>query len=49
LNAGKDGARAKAAALWPQRAEEFRRVKDDGKAEASLIAYWGLTSNCFAP
>ncbi len=42
LNAGKDGARAKAAALWPEQAGEFRRVKDDGKAEAALIAYWGL-------
>ena len=42
LNAGKDGARAKAAALWPDMAGEFRRVKDDGKAEAALIAHWGL-------
>lgn len=42
LNAGKDGARAKAAALWPEMAGEFRRVKDDGKAEAALIAHWGL-------
>ena len=42
LNAGKDGARAKAAALWPNQAGEFRRVKDDGKAEAALIAHWGL-------
>ena len=42
LNAGKDASRAKAAALWPQQAGEFRRVKDDGKAEAALIARWGL-------
>ena len=42
LNAGKDGARAKAAALWPDMAGEFRRVKDDGKAEAALIGHWGL-------
>ena len=42
LNAGKDASRAKAAALWPQHAGEFRRVKDDGKAEAALIAHWGL-------
>lgn len=41
LNAGKDGSRAKAAALWPKHAGEFRRVKDDGKAEAALIAHWG--------
>lgn len=42
LNAGKDASRAKAAALFPEHAGEFRRVKDDGKAEATLIAYWGL-------
>lgn len=42
LNAGKDAARAKAAALWPTQAGEFKRVKDDGKAEAALIAHWGL-------
>ena len=42
LNAGKDGARAKAAALWPDHAGEFRRVRDDGKAESALIAHWGL-------
>ena len=42
LNAGKDASRAKAAALFPEHASEFRRVKDDGKAEAALIAYWGL-------
>lgn len=40
LNAGKDGARAKAAQLWPARAGEFKRVKDDGRAEAALLAYW---------
>lgn len=43
LNAGKDGSRAKAAQLWPASAGEFKRVKDDGKAEAALIAEWGRT------
>lgn len=43
LNAGKDGSRAKAAQIWPEHAGEFKRVKDDGKAEACLIAYWGRT------
>jgi crossover junction endodeoxyribonuclease RuvC len=42
---GKDGvknlARAKVIARWPDRAELFRRVKDDGRAEACLIAYAG--------
>lgn len=42
LNTGKDAARAKAAQLWPQMASEFKRVKDDGRAEAALIANWGL-------
>lgn len=42
LNAGKDAARAKAAQKWPAHAREFSRVKDDGKAEAALIAAWGL-------
>lgn len=40
LNAGKDGARAKAAQLWPAQASEFKRVKDDGRAEAALLAHW---------
>lgn len=42
LNTGKDAARAKAAQLWPAQASEFKRVKDDGRAEAALIAHWGL-------
>ncbi len=42
LNGGKDAARAKAAQIWPGQAGEFKRVKDDGKAEAALIAAWGL-------
>ena len=42
LSPSKDASRAKAAALWPEMAGEFRRVKDDGKAEAALIAHWGL-------
>ena len=41
LNAGKDASRAKAAQMWPQKAGEFSRVKDDGKAEAALIAEYG--------
>lgn len=41
LNTGKDAARAKAAQIWPAHAGEFKRVKDDGKAESALIALWG--------
>lgn len=44
LNTGKDAARAKAAQLWPQMAGEFKRVKDDGRAEAALIAHWKTVS-----
>ncbi len=32
--------RAKAAELWPEQADLFKRVKDDGRAEAALIAEW---------
>lgn len=41
LNPGKDGARSMAAGLWPEKADLFKRVKDDGRAEAALIAHWG--------
>lgn len=41
LNQGKDASRAKAAQIWPMQAGEFKRVKDDGRAEAALIALWG--------
>lgn len=44
LNSGKDGSRAKAAQLWPLNAGEFKRVKDDGRAEAALIAEWARVS-----
>lgn len=41
LAAGKDGARAMASRMWPQHAGLFKRVKDDGRAEAALLAEWG--------
>jgi hypothetical protein len=31
--------------LWPQFAQMFRRVKDDGRAEAALIARYGAYQN----
>jgi crossover junction endodeoxyribonuclease RuvC len=40
--ASKDASRAEAIRRWPDRAELFARVKDDGRAEASLIAIAGL-------
>jgi crossover junction endodeoxyribonuclease RuvC len=41
LNPGKDAARALAMRLWPSLSSSFARVKDDGRAEASLIAHYG--------
>jgi crossover junction endodeoxyribonuclease RuvC len=38
----KDAARAEAIRRWPARAEFFARVKDDGRAEACLIAVAGM-------
>lgn len=43
VNSGKDGARMLAMTKWPEHAGEFKRVKDDGRAESALIAHWGLT------
>ena len=39
--ADKDGARARASQLLPWAAHQWARAKDDGKAEASLIALYG--------
>ncbi len=39
--AAKDGARARASQLMPEAADQWRRVKDDGRAEAALICLWG--------
>jgi crossover junction endodeoxyribonuclease RuvC len=38
--ARKDASRAKAIELFPQYADIFSRVKDDGRAEAALMAWW---------
>jgi len=46
LSAGKDDARAKAMRLWPAKANLFARKKDDGRAEAALIAQYA-TDNLF--
>ena len=43
LAASKDAARRRAQELWPDRADWFKWVKDDGRAEAALIGYWYLT------
>ena len=36
----KNGARMMACRYWPGATERFRRVKDDGRAEAALLARW---------
>ena len=41
INTAKDDARAAATNRWPGMAEHFRRVKDDGRAEAALLAEYG--------
>jgi len=43
LKQGKDANRAKAAELFPEFAGYFTRSKDDGRADASLLAWWGCT------
>jgi crossover junction endodeoxyribonuclease RuvC len=42
LPQGKDAARGTASRQWPTMAEHFARVKDDGRAEAALIALYGF-------
>jgi crossover junction endodeoxyribonuclease RuvC len=45
LNAGKDGSRARAIQMWPSHVGDFKRIKDDGRAEACLIAEFGRSKN----
>ena len=39
---GKDGSRYRAAQLFPEHADMFSRVKDDGRSDAVLIAAYGV-------
>lgn len=39
--AGKDGSRERAMQLFPAQVDLFQRKKDDGRSDASLIAYYG--------
>lgn len=43
VRGGKDGSRLRAVELFPAKAEFFARKKDDGRAEAALIAWYGAT------
>jgi crossover junction endodeoxyribonuclease RuvC len=38
---GKDATRLRAAELFPAYAQMFARKKDDGRADAACMAYWG--------
>jgi crossover junction endodeoxyribonuclease RuvC len=41
--AAKDAARARASEVFPGYADFWARKKDDGRAEAALIAHFGMT------
>ena len=42
VTGGKDGARARAMELFPHNVDYFKLKKHDGRADAALIACWGL-------
>lgn len=42
LGSDKDLSREMASRVWPDSAEIFRRKKDDGRAEAALLALWHI-------
>lgn len=42
LRKGKDVSRQRAMERFPDHRDEFIRVKDDGRAEAALIAHWAF-------
>lgn len=42
LSSAKEDARRRAIELWPAQADLFARKKDHGRAEAALIAKWGI-------
>ena len=43
VRGGKDGSRARAAELYPAYASLFAKKKDDGRADAALMSFWGAT------
>lgn len=42
LGTSKAASREKAGQFFPDDAEQFKRVRDDGRAEAALLAWYGL-------
>lgn len=49
LNTDKSLSRAKATRRWPTYADNFKRVKDDGRAEAALLAAWWASTHTSQP
>ena len=47
LSSDKGRSREMAKEIWPDLADRFKRVKDDGRAEAALIGLWGY--QCILP
>jgi crossover junction endodeoxyribonuclease RuvC len=45
----KDAARSEAIRRWPAKAAMFARIRDDGRAEAALIAVAGLNARAGTP
>jgi hypothetical protein len=43
LSKDKGASRRRAIELWPDHSDKFKRAKDDGRAEAALIALWYVT------
>ena len=46
LNSDKGASREKARTLYPRAAQHLTRVKDDGRAEAVLLAHYGRQNLC---
>lgn len=44
LGSEKTASRALASQIWTDMRDKFKRVKDDGRAEAALIGLWGYES-----
>ena len=42
LSKDKNASREMAMQMFPDDADQFKRVKDDGRAEAALLAHWGM-------
>ena len=48
LASEKEAARQRAIEIWPESASLFSRKRDHGRAEAALIARWGLSARTVA-